>query len=135
MNFTGNSLRRSLIRRALYELRGSDILRDPHPTSARNAVLQAHRMTSILSMVSKKGELYFLTRSGTNRGLFWRQKIVLSDFSYVIEMMREDSSITEEEAVRLCLEGDILIRCDCPAFRYFFSYIAWSLGVWNNKRD
>ena len=102
---------------------------DQHPSVRRNYRKQKNRFRPALTGIGKDGSLYFVCFSGTKVGVFWRQRIICSDLPYIKEMMLEDKSISEREAVQLALSGDLLTGCNCPAERYYFSYIAWNLGM------
>lgn len=126
----GSSSIQYSLRRKLNEIRSSEIKRDVHPTIRRKLKLQGWRMRTRVAAVYKTGSVAFLTQSGSlPYGRFWRQHLIFQDLEYIKRMMREDKSITDREAVLLAIDGDIKCYCTCPSFRYFFSYIAWNLGL------
>lgn len=53
-------------------------------------------------------------------------KVKLQEF----KNLEKDTSLTTEDKVRLSIDGDVLISCNCPAFKWWgYEYISTELGV------
>lgn len=69
----------------------------------------------------KNGHLIFQTRSGTTPGKWWTQKVRLLDLP---EIMKK-KGLSHYDMVKLALQGDLKVTCNCPAHLYWGS--AWRL--------
>ena len=79
--------------------------------------------------ISEDGIIYFDVRSASGNGMY-TVKIKLEDYTDV----KDDETLTAQEKVRLCLDGDIKVFCSCPAYRYWgFEYINTQLD--SNEGD
>jgi len=65
----------------------------------------------------KNGQLIFNTRSGTVPGKWWVQKVRLLDLPELLK----DTELSHYDIVKLALQGDIKVTCNCPAHLYWGS--------------
>lgn len=65
----------------------------------------------------KNGYLIFKTRSGTDPSKWWTQKVRLLDLPEIMN----DKELSHYDAVKLALQGDIKVTCNCPAHLYWGS--------------
>lgn len=79
--------------------------------------------------ITQDGIIYFNVRSSTGRG-YYTVKFKLVDYDEV----KNDETLTPQEKIRLCLDGDIKVYCSCPAYRYWgYEYINTQLD--SNEGD
>jgi len=110
----------------LYEFRASEFV------AAVSSFLRTRERAAFVYSyylgVTKRGILRFRVSSGTTPGLYWQQRIELSDLSEAIRQQSRDRTMTNVDVVNLAVFGDVKFHCNCPAFHYYgFQYIATEL--------
>jgi len=70
--------------------------------------------------------VHFDTQSESTPGHEWHQWIRMTELPDVIE----DPDMTIQDKVKLALQGDLQVHCNCPAFKYWgYQYITTQLGA------
>lgn len=68
--------------------------------------------------------VYFTARSSTGHGSY-DVAIQMVDYPEIAD----EEDLTVQEKVRLAIQGDLKVKCTCPAYRYWgFEYINTQLG-------
>lgn len=110
----------------LYEETAKQLKRTTWDRVARRVRIQNIR-TKFLG-VSSNGDLLFKTTSGTTPGKFWNQRLRFKDLEVGLQMLYDDPSLTRRQIIDLIATGDLLVYCDDPSFKYYWSYKAWIQG-------
>lgn len=87
--------------------------------------------TKYIGVTPKKGWIKFMTYSQYLPGVKYIQYIELKeakDIKYFKEFKKQD-------IIRLFMQGDIRIFCQCPDFRYRFSYMTYQMGYGLKKEN
>lgn len=83
---------------------------------------------SIYLGCTKKGVLKFKTQSRTIAGKWWYQHIEFKDKGNLKELQKLSPKLTAMKIIEMLMKGDILVSCNDPSFKYYWSYKAWVNG-------
>lgn len=76
--------------------------------------------------ITKDYTIIFDVPSATTSGVFYTVKINLSEY----ESLKNDTDLSTNEKLRLCIDGDVKISCNCPAAKFWgYDYILSQLAA------
>lgn len=110
----------------LYEETAKQLKRSTWTRVARRVKTQ--NITTKFEGVEKNGDILFSTNSGTTKGKRWHQRIRFKDLKEGIQILYDDPTLTQKQIINLVVSGDLLVHCDDPSFKYYWSYKAWVQG-------
>lgn len=110
----------------LYEETAKELKRDCWDRVAKRVKTQ--NINAKYLGVDKNGDILFKTTSGTTKGKFWFQRLRFKDLEAGLQIMYDDISLTRRDVISLLVNGDLLVYCDDPSFKYYWSYKAYNQG-------
>lgn len=106
----------------LYEETGKQLKKSCWPRVA--ARVKKQNITTKFTGINKDGSVRFVTKSGTTPGKYWNQTLIFKDLTEGLSMLYDDPHLTQKAIMQLVVAGDLILYCDDPSFKYYWSYKA-----------
>lgn len=114
------------ITETLLEETSSQLLRSTWPRIKARVRLQ--NINAKYMGMRSNGDLLFVTNSGTTLGKMWHCRVRFMKLEDAQELYKGSILFRRQRIMKMLLNGDIQVSCDCHCWRYYFKYTAWING-------